>query len=512
MGSYRYLRRVQSAGRLGPAVALTTIALAATLSCASAAARVPTARQPVARQTIDPSIHLADVSAGKGGFIINGTTVKYASSGTSVAGAGDVNGDGLDDLIVGVPGEGSGGGWRAGATYVVFGKPGTEPFNLDRIAAGQGGGFVIRGEGVNRNSGTSVAAAGDVNGDGLADILIGVGQLFGSPEPEDRSYVVFGKADTAPVELSAVAAGQGGGFAIHGISPNDVQSFSVAAAGDFNGDGLSDVAVGVLHRSYDLKQECCYVVFGKADTAQVELSAVAQGAGGVAIKGEAHWGAANIAGAGDFNGDGLADLVVGMPEMDDRMGRSYVVFGRHGTTQIDLAQVSAGEGGFRLDGAAHYDVSGSVVATAGDMNGDGLADVLITAPGDSQRYGRWAQGVTYVIFGHKTTEPVALFDIERGLGKGFAIYGESIRYDYSGRGAVSIGDMNGDGLSDLLIGAPGADADNVYAGGRSYIVYGKADTANIDLRSVTGGPLPASRSWARPSTAAWAAPSARRAT
>lgn len=511
MGSYRYLRQVQSAGRLGPAVGLTTIALAATLSCAPAAARVPAARQPVARQTMDPSIHLADVSAGKGGFIINGTSVKYASSGASVAGAGDVNGDGLDDLIVGVPGEGPG-AWHAGATYVVFGKRGTEPFNLDRIAAGQGGGFVIRGEGVNRNSGSSVAAAGDVNGDGLADVLIGVGVLFGSPEPEDRSYVVFGKADTAPVELSAVAAGQGGGFAIHGISPNDVQSFSVAAAGDFNGDGLSDVAVGVRHRSEDLKEECCYVVFGKTDTAQVELSAVAQGAGGVAIKGEAHWGAANIAGAGDFNGDGLADLVIGVPEMNDRMGRSYVVFGRHGTAQIDLAQVSAGEGGFRLDGGVDYDVSGSVVAAAGDMNGDGLADVLITAPGKSQRYGRWAKGVTYVIFGHKTTAPVALTDIEAGRGKGFAIYGESIRYDYSGRSAASIGDLNGDGLSDLLIGAPGADADNVYAGGRSYIVYGKADTANIDLRSVTGGQLPASRSWARPSIAAWAPPSARRAT
>src|SRR5207244_4497946 len=90
---------------------------------------------------------------------------------------------------------------------------------------------------------------------------------------------------------------------------------------------------------------------------------------------------------------------------------------------------------------------------------------------------RWAQGVTYVIFGRKTTEAVKLEDVERGLGNGFAIYGESIRYDYSGNSVANIGDINGDGLSDVLLGAPGADSYDFYQVGRSYVVFGGTTAA-----------------------------------
>ena len=121
--------------------------------------------------------------------------------GTSVSGAGDVNGDGFADLIVGAPNYG------VGNSYVVFGRTDTAAVDLSPLAPNSGG-FIITGVSPGDRGGNSVSAAGDVNGDGLADLIVGASGI-------DSSYVVFGKADAAGINLSAVEAGTGG-FAIHG--------------------------------------------------------------------------------------------------------------------------------------------------------------------------------------------------------------------------------------------------------------------------------------------------------
>ncbi len=257
------------------------------------------------------------------------------SSGESVAGAGDVNGDGLADLIVGAYLSDPATGIGAGRSYVVFGKTTTGAINLSAIAAGSGG-FVINGQGTSDDSGISVAGAGDVNGDGLADLIIGANLSYPAAGLDaGRSYVVFGKSTTGSINLSTVAAGTGG-FVINGQGVSDYSGMSVAGAGDVNGTGLADLIVGAYSSdpAGGIGAGRSYVVFGKSMTGSINLSAVAAGTGGFVINGQcaSDLSGVSVAAAGDVNGDGLADLIVGAYRSDPAAGidagRSYVVFGQ----------------------------------------------------------------------------------------------------------------------------------------------------------------------------------------
>jgi FG-GAP repeat protein len=130
----------------------------------------------------------------------------------SVSGAGDVNADGFADVVVGAMGA-SGNGNASGRAYVVFGKADTDAVHLGDIRAGDGG-FALEGEDEGDLAGVSVSDAGDVNGDGRADIVVGA--LFAGESSWGRVYVVFGRVDTDPVELADIVSGEGG-FAIDGL-------------------------------------------------------------------------------------------------------------------------------------------------------------------------------------------------------------------------------------------------------------------------------------------------------
>ena len=437
-----------------------------------------------------PPVNLSDVAAGTGGFVINGIDPDDAS-GRSVSGAGDVNGDGLADAIVGAYSADPGGNSNAGESYVVFGKAGTAPVSLADIAAGTGG-FVINGIDPEDRSGFSVSGAGDVNGDGLADLIVGA--FFADPDGNGNageSYVVFGKADTAPVSLADVAAGTGG-FVINGIDPGDNSGFTVSGAGDVNGDGLADLIVGAYRADpggSNLAGES-YVVFGKTDTTPVSLSDVAAGTGGFVINGidTNDYSAISVSGAGDVNGDGLADLIVGAPGADpggsNLAGESYVVFGKVDTAPVSLADVAAGTGGFIINGIDPVDRAGFSVSGAGDVNGDGLADLIVGAF-FADPDGNGNAGESYVVFGKADTAPVILADVVAGTG-GFVINGIDPS-DLSGLSVSGAGDVNGDGLADLIVGAYRADPDGNSNAGESYVVFGKADTSPISLADVVAG-------------------------
>ena len=204
---------------------------------------------------------LSDIANGNGGFVLNGASAGDWA-GNRVDSAGDVNGDGLDDFIIGARQVDTNGA-DSGAAYVVFGRKDGGNVELSDIEAGIGG-FVLNGLSAGDLAGTSVHGGGDVNGDGLADIIVGAMEDDPNGDNSGAAFVVFGKKDTAAVELSAIEAGTGG-FVINGASAGDRAGVSASITGDVNGDGIDDVLVGAVSADVDgiLDAGSSYVVFGK---------------------------------------------------------------------------------------------------------------------------------------------------------------------------------------------------------------------------------------------------------
>lgn len=398
--------------------------------------------------------------------------------GISVSGAGDINGDGHADLIIGARGADRPGGDSHGASYVVFGKASTSTVNITSLGAG---GFRVDGIDSVDLSGASVSSAGDVNGDGLADIVIGApGADRGPVLNAGEAYVVFGKADSAPVALGALGTK---GFLILGAAAGDRLGTSVSGAGDVNGDGLDDLIVTASWASPggNAQAGTTYVVFGKAGSEPVDVANL--GEAGFRIDGAAieDRSGESAAGAGDINGDGLADIIVGAFLADVNgvtdAGTAYVVFGKTDTAPVAVA--SLGSGGFPINGIAPNDRVGAEVSGAGDVNGDGLADVIIGAHG-ADPLGREGAGAAYVVFGKSTTSPVNLSSLGNA---GFPIYGAAM-FNLTGPGVSGAGDVNGDGLADLTVGAFRASPLDRTRAGEAYVVFGKSTATAVDLASL----------------------------
>jgi hypothetical protein len=402
------------------------------------------AASPVSLATLGP----AD------GFVASGAAANDFT-GNALSRAGDVNGDGLPDVVIGAYRSAAAAGDNAGNAYVLFGKRDAQPVALGALGAA---GFGISGIGAGEFAASSVAGAGDVNGDGLDDVIVGVpGRSFAGTTGAGAAYVVFGKRDSVTVSLAAVEAG-GGGFAITGNDAGDSAGTSVAGAGDVNGDGLADVALGVPAAS--ASESAVYVVFGKADGAAVSLPAIEAGSGGFVVASPAAGldvGRA-VAGAGDVDGDGLDDLVV-------RGLAAHVVLGKADGAAISFAEIEAGQRGFAIGDEATADS----VAGAGDVNGDGLDDIVLGLPDATPGVVGRAFGKTCVVFGARATAAVLLSELAPS--EGFCIFGAE-NEDFSGQSVAAAGDVNRDGLADIVTGAYQASPQGRGLAGSAYVLFG----------------------------------------
>lgn len=430
-------------------------------------------------------------------------------AGEAVAGIGDINGDGVDDIAVGAPGFNG-----YGRCYIVFGRNKSAPFQ-SIFNLGSTDGFVITDNALSR-PGNSVGSAGDINGDGIDDLVIGA-----PSDGNGKAYVIFGR-DTKqpgvafPSTLNlATDLMNGEGFRIEGGFSNAELGSSVGTAGDINGDGIDDLLIGA--RFSENAKGRVYVIFGHHTStpptipfpavANVSLmdgtSVVKQvpnsqsGFNGFQIvdsSGGDFFGLGNsVSRAGNINSDVFGDFIIGAPGAN-LGGSAYVLFG-HGIPFgdnngiLDLVSID-GTNGFRLDGV-EYDRAGSSVSGGGDVNDDGISDVIIGADHASED-GLAYHGRVYLISGKPQsqafTSPINLGNLS--VGEGVKINGAITSNDHAGVSASLLKDFNGDGVDDILIGAPFASPENLQDGGSAFVVFGKRQghsfSASVDLASLTG--------------------------
>ena len=432
-------------------------------------------------------IPLAEVAAGQGGFAIDGDA-GVAST------AADMNLDGRAEIIIGR--SGSGGVGQTARFFVVFGRDAGNVVELEAIG---NEGFSIQVE--NFVLGQAEGLMHDQDGDGIVDFGFGgpgglgnSGIVFGTPDSTtvtfgagtgtvvDGSYLLRPAGDfnndgaqdvlslaTNPLSASDVSIHFGPNFddppAVRVVGFSSADSTRPYHAGDINGDGVDDLVLGNPSNG----AERCVVVFGDAGVGGV-IDINALGEGGFEIEsapGTTTNLGRSVARVGDLNGDGRDDLAVGVSHLDFEgmnSGRVYVVFGKADAEPVSL--FALGSGGFPILGLGAQGQTGRSLASAGDVNGDGLQDIVVGGIYNAALGGDRA----HVVYGKATTAPVSLSALE---GLGFTILAETDEGAPLGDVVAGGRDINGDGLSDVIV----VDADAEPNGddtGRSYVVFGTA--------------------------------------
>lgn len=370
--------------------------------------------------------------------------------GYSVSGGGDLNGDGYPDIVVGAMGDT--GAFEGGALYVYLGSA-ESPSGMTELKVTQPACddpdylYCFRG------FGRSVVLVGDVNGDGYDDLL---------------TRAVRNESDETVVLLYLGAAG---GLATEPSTQISGYGSSLAAAGDLNGDGLADFSIG--HWGNDDAADnagTVYVFFGRSDgdVAEPSVRLTASDATVDRAFGE------SVAGAGDVNGDGFDDLLIGAPGYDlAEPGSAYLYFGSaSGPSQASEVKLTAAAG-------AAWDDFGGTTALAGDFNGDGYADVAVGAAFGGTEMSL-SSGSVYLYSGGESGADVSS-ELELRASDGHEV-------DYFGASLVASVDVNGDGISDVLVGAPEHNGVRE-RGGALYVflsVDGGVDTGGEDSGDTSG--------------------------
>jgi hypothetical protein len=397
--------------------------------------------------------------------------------GSSVASLGDVDGDGVADVLVGTPGD-SDGQYQAGAAYVLFlngpasEAPGTARA-MQKISNTEGtpGGFFLDD---NTSFGTGAAGVGDLDGDGVPDAVVGASRDDGTDFGSTRGavYVLFLRADGTVRAFRKLSQGLGLPPSFT-LADDAFFGSSVASVGDFDGDGVTDLAVGAMWD--DDVYGAVYLLALRPDgTARVvQKISHDEGTPEGLDTGFGNLFGSSVTALGDLDGDGVSELLVGAQQDDDAVtdrGAVYVLFLRADGTVRGTRKLDAAGGlvpGLALDNDDRF---GSGLAFLGDLDGDGLPEALVGAPGDDDGHNN--AGAAYVLSLRPDGSAAAsqkISDFAGGLPtSGALVFGNGADF---GSSLARVGDLDGDGLPELAVGAP----DETFARGLVYLLFLDAD-------------------------------------
>ncbi len=362
--------------------------------------------------------------------------------------------------------------------------------NLENLDGNNG--FIIPGIDQFDNLGRSVSNAGDINGDGIEDFIVGAPYAdagYYSYSNEGEVYVVFGKTEGFDAELDLTTLDGSNGFIVSGIDPDGNLGSSVSSVGDINGDGIDDLILGASGAGeiiydygfeYSDRRGEAYVIFGKTESFEAELDLnTLNGNNGFTVSGLDQFdnlGRA-VSSAGDFNGDGFDDLLVSAPNAGSNNpyggsngeGEVYILFGSSDGfgADIDLNALDADDG-FIIRGLDNFDNLGVSVSSAGDVNGDGLDDILVGAPNAGSTSSYSSEGEAYIIFGFAPVELTGTAGDDLLTGSPGADF-------LSGLGGNDT--LEGLGGDDNILGGSGNDS--ILAGGGDDIVQGGTGADNL---------------------------------
>lgn len=325
-----------------------------------------------------------------------------------------------------------------------------------------------------------LVGVGDFNGDGRGDIGL-LRDTFAGGGLSAEAYIIFGTKGLTEIRASALRKGKGG-VLISGFPVGSPYSRWLGALGDVNGDGLADLALG-FRLEHD-NAGSLFVIHGRKSSAWVHLKDISRGSGGFELRGGPRQSfGARTAALGDFDGDGEQDFAV-LASADGQAterARIFVVRGGKARPQTSMeinARVQAGDA-YAIRPGAVGKISG--ISAAGDVNADGVSDLLVWQPYantvDSAKHAEPEAGRVLVLFGARRV-PQALMPVLEGQG-GFRIDG-AFAFDHAGLGARGVGDLDGDGRDDLVIGAPSMTRAGTESG-RAYVVHGRLETTPVAL-------------------------------
>ena len=419
----------------------------------------------------------------------------------------DLNGDGADDLVLSAS-TNADGGFAAGRVHIWFGGAGfgglmdleTSPADVTILAASPEDAL-----GAEYNAGKDRLATGDVNGDGITDLILGATNADGPADGRPNcgeAYVIFGRA-VFPALLDLAVQGPGGAdVTIQGAVTHDHLTRGTIETADLNGDGIDDLILPAMRLSLDRR---VHVLFGRAVfPAVMDLAVPANSS--VTIYGGLVSGAPNglvgDSGAittGDVNGDGTADLILADPraggpaESRPESGEAYIIFGREAPAMFPATldvQVQGSSGadvtiygassfdnlaaGYFLDPVLFGEMAEPLLAT-GDLNGDGIADLVLgTYSGDGPGEARTSCGELYVVLGRPAFPTTLDLAMPGSSGADVTIHGGAEYDALGGPGMLVLADVNGDGTRDLVTGSSRADGGVPFSyRGEAYVVFGR---------------------------------------